>query len=68
MIGEARSGYDEDLPWLAAVDDEDAPRAISARKMIAFIVVVLVALALIAGTMFWLGRFRSGLRGRRRRP
>lgn len=55
-MAETRAGYDEELPWLEAVDDEDAPRAISARKMTAFIVVVLVALGLIAGTMFWVGR------------
>ena len=55
-MSEARTGYDEDLPWLAAVEDEDAPRAISAKKMTAFIVVVLVALALVAGTMFFIGR------------
>ncbi|MBB3764343.1 SPOR domain-containing protein [Sphingomicrobium lutaoense] len=54
---ETRTGYDEDrLPWLEAVDDEDAPRAISAGKMTAFIAVVLVAMGLVAATMFWLGR------------
>lgn len=55
-MADTRAGYDEDLPWLEAVDDEDAPPAVSARKMMAFIVVVLVALALVAGTMFWIGR------------
>lgn len=54
---ETRTGYDEDrLPWLEAVDDEDAPRAISAGKMTAFIAIVLLALGLIAATMFWIGR------------
>ncbi|NNC47519.1 MAG: SPOR domain-containing protein [Sphingomonas sp.] len=55
-MAETRAGYDEDLPWLEAVDDEDAPPAVSARKMIAFIAVVLIALAAVAGTMFFVGR------------
>jgi hypothetical protein len=46
----------ESFPWLEAVEDEnDAPR-LSARKMLAAIVVVLLAAALVAGTLFWLGR------------
>jgi hypothetical protein len=49
--------YDEDrLPWLEPVDEEDAPRGISARRMIAALVVVLLAVAIVAGTFFWLGR------------
>lgn len=55
-MAETRAGYDEDLPWLEAVDDEDAPPAVSARKMIAFIAVVLIAMAAVAGTMFYVGR------------
>jgi hypothetical protein len=46
----------ESFPWLEAVEDEnDAPR-LSARKMLAAIAVVLLAAALVAGTLFWLGR------------
>ena len=46
----------ERFPWLEAVEDEnDAPR-LSARKMLAAIAVVLLAAALVAGTLFWLGR------------
>jgi SPOR domain len=48
--------YDEQLPWLQAVDDEDEPRGISARKMLAALVVVLLAALLVAATFFWLGR------------
>jgi hypothetical protein len=51
-----RSAYDEQLPWLEAVDDEDEPRAISATKMFAALMVVLLAAAIVAGTFFWLGR------------
>ncbi|CAA9494123.1 MAG: SPOR domain-containing protein [uncultured Sphingomonas sp.] len=46
----------ESFPWLEAVENEnDAPR-LSARKMLAAIAVVLLAAALVAGTLFWLGR------------
>lgn len=62
-MSEARQGYDEDLPWLAAVDDEDGPKAISAGKMTALIGVVIVAMALVAGTMFWVGRSEGPVGG-----
>lgn len=48
--------YDEQLPWLQAVDDEDEPRGLSARKMLAALAVVLLAGLLVAATFFWLGR------------
>jgi len=49
--------YDGDaLPWLEAVENEDGPRAISARKMLMALLLVLLAAAIVAGTMFWLGR------------
>ena len=52
-----RGGSDEEtLPWLEAVEDEDEPRALSARKMLAALAVVLLGAALVAGTLFWLGR------------
>ena len=44
------------LPWLEAVENEDGPRAISARKMLMALLLVLLAAAIVAGTMFWLGR------------
>ena len=51
------SAYDDgQLPWLQAVEDEDEPRGLSAGKMLAALLVVLVAGALVAGTFFWLGR------------
>ena len=56
-MSDSRSGYeDSQLPWLEAVDDEDGPRGVSARKMLAALLVVLVAAAIVAGTFFWLGR------------
>lgn len=52
-----RSAYDDgQLPWLQAVDDEDEPRGLSARKMLAALGVVLLAGMLVAATFFWLGR------------
>ena len=48
--------YDEQLPWLAAVEDEDEPRGLSARRMFAALMVVVVAALIIAGTFFWIGR------------
>ena len=47
--------YEEPLPWLAPVEDEDEPRGISARRMLAALVVVVLAGLLVAGTFFWLG-------------
>ncbi|HET7816417.1 MAG TPA: SPOR domain-containing protein [Sphingomicrobium sp.] len=50
------SGYDETLPWLEAVDDEDGPSGVPARRMLAALLVVLIAAALVSVTFFWLGR------------
>jgi hypothetical protein len=55
-MGDSRSAYDEQLPWLEAVDDEDGPRGIPARRMLAALLVVLLAAALVFATFFWLGR------------
>jgi hypothetical protein len=54
--------YDE-LPWLRPVDDEDQPRGLSARKMFAALLVVMLAAAMVAGTFFWLGRSDSVVTG-----
>jgi hypothetical protein len=59
-----RSGYDEDsLPWLQEVEDEDGPRGISAKAMLAGIIVVLVIAAAVAGGFYWLGSRDGGLSG-----
>lgn len=63
-MSDNRSVYDDgQLPWLQAVEDEDEPRGISARKMLAALLVVLVAAALVAGTFFWLGRQDTSVAG-----
>ena len=43
-----------------SVDDEDQPRGVSARKMLAALLMVGVAVAIIAGTLFYLGRQSGG--------
>jgi len=55
-MSDAQAYDDQSLPWLEAVEDEEGPRAISARKMFVALVLVLLAGAIVAGTMFWLGR------------
>jgi hypothetical protein len=55
-VSDQRAYDDGQLPWLAAVEDEDEPRGVSARKMLAALVVVLLAAALVAATFFWIGR------------
>ena len=58
-MSDTRPGYDEQLPWLQAVEDEDEPRGLSASKMFAALAVVVLAGLIVAGTFFWLGRSRS---------
>ena len=55
-MSDAQAYDSESLPWLEAVENEDGPRAISARKMLVGLLLVLLAGAVVAGTMFWLGR------------
>jgi hypothetical protein len=55
-MSDTRPSYEDQLPWLQAVDDEDEPRGISARKMGAALVVLLLAVLIVAATFFWLGR------------
>lgn len=62
-MSDSRAAHDPDLPWLQEVEDEDAPRGISAGKMLVGLIVVLVAAALIAATFFWLGRSDVGVSG-----
>jgi hypothetical protein len=54
-VSDERAYDDGQLPWLAPVEDEDEPRGVSARKMLAALLVVLLAGALVAATFFWIG-------------
>ncbi len=59
-----RAAYDDgQLPWLQAVEDEDEPRGVSARKMLAALFVVLLAGLLVAATFFWLGQRDTAVNG-----
>jgi len=55
--------YDDSLPWLAAVEDEDEPRGLSARRMLAALIVVVLAGLIIAATFFWIGRRDTAVNG-----
>jgi len=55
--------YDEQLPWLQPVEDENEPRGLSARKMLAALLVVLFAALIVAATFFWLGRQNAAVSG-----
>lgn len=48
-------GDDDRLPWLEAVDEDDVSDGPSAAKLIAFVIVGLVAIGLIVGGLFWMG-------------
>jgi len=54
-VSDERFSY-EDLPWLQSVDDEEEPRGVSARKMLAALGIVLLAALLVGATFFWIGR------------
>ncbi len=60
MSDRTASGDNEALPWLEAVDDEDQPRGVSARKMLVALLMVGIAVAIVVGTLFYLGRQSGG--------
>ena len=55
-MSDSRSAYDEQLPWLRGGRGRGRPRGVSARRMLAALLVVLAAVALVSATFFWLGR------------
>lgn len=63
-MSDLRGGYDEEsLPWLQEVEDEDAPRGISARAMIVGILLVALVAAAVAGAFYWMGSRNGGTSG-----
>jgi hypothetical protein len=57
------AAFDDQLPWLQPVDDEDSTSGISARKMIVLVLIVVIGAALVAGSFFLLGRRDSAPAG-----
>jgi hypothetical protein len=58
---ELEVGDEDRLPWLEAVEEEEGGEGPSVAKLIAAIVIGLVAIGLIVGGLFWLGnRGQSG--------
>lgn len=51
------------LPWLEAVDEEGGSDGPSALKLIAAVVIGLVAIGLVVGGLFWLGNRDGGGEG-----
>ena len=62
-MSDGRAYDDQGLPWLEAVDDEDGPRGVSARKMLFALLMVVLAAAIVGGTFFWLGRRDAAVEG-----
>ena len=61
MSDEARDPGDEDrLPWLEAVEEEDGGGGPSAAKLVALVVIGLVAIGIVVGGLFWLGNRGEG--------
>ncbi|MFS0736061.1 SPOR domain-containing protein [Sphingomonas sp. 1P06PA] len=61
MVDGARTGDDEDrLPWLEPVEDEDGDDGVGTGKLIAAVVMALVALGLVVGGVFWLRDSTAG--------
>ena len=55
------SNADEDrLPWLEPVEDETAEEGVSAARLIAGVIVALIALGLVVGGVYWLKQRASG--------
>lgn len=52
---DVRADEDDRLPWLEAVDEDETRDGPSAAKLIAFVVIGLVAIGLIVGGLFWMG-------------
>ena len=55
--------FEDQLPWLQPVEDEDEPRGVSARKMLAALLVVLMGAAVVAAAFFWLGSREAPVSG-----
>ncbi|HEX8216622.1 MAG TPA: SPOR domain-containing protein, partial [Allosphingosinicella sp.] len=57
---DARTEDGDRLPWLEAVDEDNASEGPSALKLIAAVVIGLVAIGLVVAGLFWLGNRDGG--------
>jgi len=63
-VSDQSSPYDDgQLPWLAAVEDEEEPRGVSGRKMLAALLVVLLAALVVAASFFLIGQRQTQING-----
>lgn len=62
-MSDQRGQFDDQLPWLQAVEDEQEPAGMSAGRMLGALLVVLLAVAAIGGAFFWLGQRESAGEG-----
>ena len=62
-MNDQRLHPDDQLPWLQGVEDEQEPRGVSGRRMFGFLMLVLVAAALVGAMFFWLGRMNTAGEG-----
>jgi hypothetical protein len=62
-MSDVRADDDDRLPWLEAVDEDDSREGPSAGKLIAFVVIGLLAIGLIVGGLFWMGNRDGGAGG-----
>ena len=63
-MSDQSSPYDDgQLPWLAAVEDEEEPRGVSGRKMLAALLVVLLAALVVAASFFLIGQRQTQING-----
>jgi outer membrane biosynthesis protein TonB len=57
------NGDEDRLPWLEPVEDEAAEEGVSAARLIVGLIVLLVALGLVVGGVYWLKQRVSGPSG-----
>jgi outer membrane biosynthesis protein TonB len=61
-LGRGGTSEEDRLPWLEPVEDESAEEGVSAARLIAGLVVALIALGLVVGGVYWLKQ-RAGSPG-----
>ena len=57
---DVRADDDDKLPWLEAVDEDDDNTGPSPLKLLAAVVIGLIAIGLVVGGLFWMGNRDAG--------